>query len=72
MTETAFGIFFIFLNPISRLNFLIGSKKPVFPFMSESFTNDNYISPPILSTLIKILATFSSNAFPVSLYTSNI
>ena len=40
--------------------------------MSESFTNDNYISPPILSTLIKILATFSSNAFPVSLYTSNI
>ena len=74
MTETAFKIFFVFFNPMPRSTFLIGSKKSVFLFIGQSFTNGKWISSPILSAFIKILATFSGNSFPVaiSLYISNI
>ena len=45
-----------------------------FPFISLSFASDKCISSPILSVLIKILANFSGNSFPlaISVYISNI
>ena len=59
---------------MSRLTFLIGSRKSAFLFIRQSFTNDKCISSPILSTLIKILAIFSGISFPVAMsqYISNI
>ena len=74
MTETVFRIFFAFFNPMPSLNFLIVSKKSAFPFMRQSFTYDKYVSPPILSALIKFSTTFSVSFFPgaIYLYISNI